>query len=355
MFDSTLAWRNANVMDGLKEAFKNFANPPALRPALASRDRGERSAPLLLPEFYKYTPYMSLRLPNPALSPQDAAAGNTPSASKRYGIAIVGNDKIIDWLLPFLESYRDTNSSLPLYLIPYDDNVAMTRRAADVYGAVYVGEEPIEIDRLSHELYPGIFNSNRRRLRKLQALALPLDEVAYVDVDVILFRDFTPAFGRLEEGKTEFIVASPSFEYVYNDRRDHYPFLKDALLFNDGFWVTSNKFLRLSDFIETIRNDAAIFHDVRKRGQLFAQPLVNFVTHRRGLKIDLLPNVVAGASHESFYKAPGVAFRDGKPVDYEGKDIFFAHWAGATALPRSGVFDAAWTEYSRAAWARFKK
>ena len=47
-------------------------------------------------------------------------------------------------------------------------------------------------------------------------------------MDVILFRDFTPLFGRLGKGKTEFIVASPSFEYVYNDRRDHYPFLKDV-------------------------------------------------------------------------------------------------------------------------------
>ena len=43
----------------------------------------------------------------------------------------------------------------------------MTRRAAEIYGAhLYVGEEPTEIDKLSHELYPGIFNNNRRRLRK---------------------------------------------------------------------------------------------------------------------------------------------------------------------------------------------
>ncbi|QGM95125.1 hypothetical protein F7D13_14420 [Methylocystis rosea] len=316
------------------------------------------SRPLLLPAIFKYIPYMRLRVPNPVLSPEGAAAASpapTPAPAKRYGVAIVGNDKIIDWLLPFLESYRDTNSGLPLYLIPYDDNVSMTRRAAEIYGAHYVGEEPTEIDKLSHELYPGIFNTNRRRLRKLQALALPLDEVAYVDVDVILFRDFTPLFGRLDKGKTEFIVASPSFEYVYNDRREHYPFLKDALLFNDGFWVTSNQYLKLSDFMDTIRDDAVIFHDVRKRGQLFAQPLVNFVTHRRGLKIELLPNVIAGASHESFYKAPGVEFKNGKPVDYEGKEIYFAHWAGATALPKNGVFDEAWTHYSQAAWARFKQ
>ena len=278
-----------------------------------------------------------------------------PQADKRYGVAIVGNDKIIDWLLPFLESYKATNDGLPLYLVPYDDNIAMTRRAAEIDGAHFIDEEPREIDRLSQELYPGFFNTNRRRLRKLQALALPLDEVIYVDVDVILFSDFSPLFGRLEAGKTEFIVASPSFEYVYNENRSKYPFLNEALLFNDGFWVTSNKYLKLSDFIDTMAKDAEIFHDVRKRGQLFAQPLVNFVTHRRGVKISLLPHVVEGASHESFYKAPGITFENGKPLDPEGKEIYFCHWAGATALPARGVFDAAWTEFSKAAWARFKR
>jgi hypothetical protein len=297
---------------------------------------------------------MSLRPSNPQFFPP-AAPDAATEASLRRGVAIVGNDKIIDWLLPFLESYHATNAGLPLYLIPYDDNIALTRRAAQLYGATFVDEEPREIDKLSHELYPGIFNNNRRRLRKLQALALPLDEVVYVDVDVILFRDFSQLFGKLEAGKREFIVASPSFEYVYNEKKDGYPFLRDALLFNDGFWVTSNKYLKLSDFIDTIAQDAAIFHEVRKRGQLFAQPLVNFVTHRRGLKIELLPYCVENASHESYYKAPGVTFKDGKPLDQDGKEIYFCHWAGATALPARGVFDPAWTEFSKAAWARFNR
>ncbi|HXY59267.1 MAG TPA: hypothetical protein VEH76_11875 [Methylocystis sp.] len=287
-----------------------------------------------------------------AANPQVSSAPG--QEGRRFAVAIVGNDKIIDWLLPFLESYLDTNPGLPLYLIPYDENVEMTRRAAKIYGAHFMEEEPTEIDRLAKELYPGIFNTNRRRLRKLQALALPFDEIAYVDVDVILFRDFSKIFGKLKAGETEFIVASPSFEYVYNERRDAYPFLRDALLFNDGFWVTSNKFLKLADFIETMAKDAEIFHDVRKRGQLFAQPLVNFVTHRRGLKIRLLPDIVENASHESFYKAPGVTFSGDKPLAPDGKEIYFAHWAGAVALPSRGVFDAAWTRYSKAAWARFK-
>ena len=149
-------------------------------------------------------------------------------------------------------------------------------------------------------------------------------------------------------------MASPSFEYVYNDRRAAYPFLDNVLLFNDGFWVTSNKYLKLSDFIDTMAKDAAIFHDVRKRGQLRAT-LGELCHPSPRIENRASSNVVENASHESFYKAPGVTVANGKPLAPDGKEISFAHWAGATALPSRGVFDTAWIEYSKAAWARFRK
>ena len=55
----------------------------------------------------------------------------------------------------------------------------------------------------------------------------PVAEVfeAFVNPDITSKFWFTKGSGRLEAGKREFIVASPSFEYVYNDRRSAYPFL----------------------------------------------------------------------------------------------------------------------------------
>ncbi|WP_026605834.1 hypothetical protein [Methylocapsa acidiphila] len=285
--------------------------------------------------------------------PQDQASPKF-SAAKSYGVAIVANDRISDWLLPFLESYRATNAATPLYLIPYDDNLALTRRAAEVYGAHLVTEDSRDLDALAKRLYP-FFPKHRRRLRKFLSLALPLDEVLYIDVDTILFRDVSEIFGRLEPGKVDFIMASTSDEYVYNTKSEKYDFLRDARRFNDGFFLTSNKILSLQDFYKVIAEDGRIFHSVRKRGMLFAQPLSNFVAHRRQLKIASLAECVAGASDESFYKVTAVSFDDERrPRDWVGDRIFFAHWAGATSLPSDRVFDAAWREHARAAAARMK-
>lgn len=289
---------------------------------------------------------------------QDGTVGakiaSAPGPTKSHGIATIANDKVFDWVLPFLESWSATNRATPLYLIPYDDNCDMTRKACELYGAHFVEPDNAALDALAKRLYP-LYPKHRRRLRKFLSLALPLDEVIYVDVDIILLRDFAPLFGRLEKGKTEFVVAAPTTDYVYNKKRDAHPFLKDVMLFNDGFFVTSREMLSLDDFYGIIERDEAIFHAVRQRGMLFAQPLTNFVTHRKGLKIVSLNELIPGASGESFYKADGVTFDgDDRPVDFQGNAIYFAHWAGAVALPKKRVFDAAWLRYAAVAADKMK-
>jgi hypothetical protein len=273
------------------------------------------------------------------------------SAGGGRGIAVLANDKVLHWLLPFLESYLETNSATPLYVIPFDDNVALTHRAASVYGAVWVDDDMSAIDALAKCLYP-LFPHHRRRLRKLKALALPLDEVIYLDADTILFRDFGRAFGVLRPGQVDFVIASTSEDYVYNNRRSGHPFLHGVTLFNDGFFLTSRSVLSFADFERIVDSDEKLFHSVRKRGMLFAQPLVNFVVHRLALKVASLADCVPDASNESYYKAEGITIGSGGPVDWQGREIYFAHWAGATGRPRRRVFDSIWQDYARRAQSR---
>jgi hypothetical protein len=282
-------------------------------------------------------------------------------AKKNYGIAIIANDRVADWLLPFLESYLATTAATPLYLIPYDDNVALTRRAADVYGINFVEPDSEELDALARKLYP-MFPAHRRRLRKFLSLALPLDEVIYLDVDIILFQDFSPLFGLLEPGRRDFIISAATDEYVYNKKHKAYDFLNNVTMFNDGFFLTSKNILSLQDFYDVIDKDEAIFHEVRQRGMLFAQPLTNFMIHRRGLQLAPIYECLDGASGESYYKAKGIKFNEqGLPEGRDGALVYFAHWAGAVRLPeRSGffhgrrVFDEAWRTFARKAAARMK-
>jgi hypothetical protein len=272
-------------------------------------------------------------------------------SEQRNGVAIVANDRIVDWLLPFLESYAATNRETALFLIPYDENMTRTRKAAQVYGATIVEDAIPELDALARRLYP-LSPYRRRRLRKLQALALPLDRVIYLDVDIILFRELLPLFACVRPGEADFIVASASEDYVYNSRHADYSFLKDVRLFSDGFFLTSRHVLGLRDFEDVIECEEKLFHSVRKRGGLYAQPLVNFVVHSRRLQVRSLSECLPDASDESFYKVRSASFREDGPADLHGRAIYFVHWAGAVRKPSSGFFDAAWLAYARDAAVR---
>lgn len=284
--------------------------------------------------------------------PDGAPAGKADGLTR--GIAIIANDKVEHWLLPFLESWSATNPDLPVHLIPYDDNVARTRRIAEVYGVRFADVDCRELDALSKKLYPVSFGK-RFRLRKLLSLALPFDEVIYFDVDIILFRDLAPVFGAIEPGVTDFVVVTRTNEYVYNRHAQDVPYLRDAFTFNDGFFVTSNKVLSVQDFYDAMEVDEKLFDTVRQRGGLYAQPLVNFVVHRKGLKVKALYDVVPGASGESYHKADNVTFgADGPVCSYNGR-VFFAHWPGVTGVPKGGIFDEAWARYAELAAARVKR
>ena len=273
-----------------------------------------------------------------------------PAAER--GIAIVANDKVMHWLLAFLESWKATNAALPVYLIPYDDNVMLTRRVAEAYGVVFADVDSVALDALSKRLYPLGWNK-RNRLRKLLSLTLPLHEVIYFDVDIILFRDLAPTLGKLEPGVTDFVVIAKTFDYVYNDSARELDYLRDATLFNDGFFITSRKILPIEDFHQAMAADEKTFDRVRQRGGLYAQPLVNFVVHRKRLKIRTMFDLVPGASPQSYHKAEGVTFRADGPYDAEGEPITFIHWPGVSR-PTDLVFDAAWNDYFRKAAVRMK-
>jgi hypothetical protein len=274
---------------------------------------------------------------------------------KRYGIAVIANDKVLHWILPLLESYRETNGSLPFYIIPYNDNCAQTKQVASVYGATFVDIDSKALDALSKKLFP--FSLGKRfRLRKFLSLALPLDEVIYLDADTVLFRDLSPLLGRLDPGKVDFIVACKTVDYVYNRHSASVAYLRDAFLFNDGFFITSNAILSTQDFYDAIKADEEVFDRVRQRGGLYAQPLCNFVVHRKGLKIVSVPTLEPSLSGESYHKAVGVVFDpDGKPRDQFGGAIYFAHWAGVTEAPTGGAFDPIWKVLSDRAHARMRE
>lgn len=258
-------------------------------------------------------------------------------------VAILANDRVKHWLLPFLESFRSANPDERLFLVPFDDRLELTRRAADVYRAEIVagGLEPI--DALAARLYP--FNPHyRRRLRKFRALALPVAEVLYIDLDTLVFGPLAPLFGHIAPGSVDIVVGTGS-DWVFNRRAAGLDFLAGRPLFSDGLFLTSPALLGLDTVIGTIERDLALFRSIRRR-HVYTQPVLNYVVHRRGMAVRTIADIVPGLSAESYYRAEGVRFTPDGPVDAAGGRMLYAHWAGRNRAPRGDAFDPEWRRFS---------
>ena len=145
----------------------------------------------------------------------------------------------------------------------------------------------------------------------------------YLDVDIVLFQDFSKIFGRIEPGKTELSSPARAMSMFITRAALNIDFLRDAMLFNDGFFATSRNVLSLQDFYDVIEADEKIFHAVRQRGGLFAQPLTNFVVHRRGLQIASLPDCIARRIRPELLQSGRYYLEPDGPRDPAGRQALF--------------------------------
>ena len=275
-----------------------------------------------------------------------ASGGKTERESGRLGVAILANDRVQEWLIAFLESFRQHNPDLPLFVLPYDDRTEKVRALADRYHFTFVDHDFTELDRFARRLYP-FHPVKRRRVRKFGALDLDLDTVIYADVDTVVLHDFSPLGGLLKPGEVELVYASRSPGYVYREGYQKIPGLEDATEFSDGFFVTSRRFLTTAKLIDTVMGNLATFREARQT-RVYTQPVLNFVVHTTGVPVRAVSQVTPDLSDETYYKGEGITREGGYFLDKDGRRMLLMHWAGPAKLKDDENFADLWHGHRQA-------
>jgi len=275
-----------------------------------------------------------------------ASSGSTKPDPGRIGVAILANDRVHDWLIAFLESFRQHNPDLALFVLPYDDRTEKVRALADRYRFTFVDHDFAELDHFARRLYP-LHPMRRRRVRKFGALDLDLDAVIYADIDTVVLHDFGPLADLLRPGEAELIYASRSPGYVYRNGFQAIPGLENATEFSDGFFVTSRRFLTTRRLIDTVSANLATFRTVRQ-SRVYTQPILNFVVHTTGVPVRAVSQVTADLSDETYYKGEGITREGARFLDKEGREMLLMHWAGPAKLKDDENFADLWHGHRQA-------
>ena len=115
----------------------------------------------------------------------------------RRGAYFVANDAILDLAIAFLNSFRVHNPSMPLCLIPFNDDVETLSKLAGEYD-FGVWSDPATLawcDAVSQKFH----DRSVGQYRKLAMWDGPFDEFIYIDTDTVVLTDLDFVFAHLAD------------------------------------------------------------------------------------------------------------------------------------------------------------
>jgi hypothetical protein len=247
-------------------------------------------------------------------------------------LTFMANDRYLGWAKTFLESVRSKDPDLPLYCIPHGGPMEGIRGLQDVYRFELLTGGVERLDALARRLYPFARARHRANLRKYVALTLPVDEIAYFDIDMVMLADPRRIFGHVAAGRADLVYFSTSPDWVYqqsklDEARKLFP---DMRLISAGAFLTSPRTLTVDEMIGTIVDNIRLFRSLR-RPFVFDQPVLNFVLDRLGKRVRHIAELDPGLCGMASSLNPDLCvLQDGKIVNATmGGDVFAVHWAGS--------------------------
>jgi hypothetical protein len=252
------------------------------------------------------------------------------------GVYCLGNDRVAEWVGPFLASLRQQEPSLPVYMIPFDERVDEFRRLASDYGAkIYDPPALSELDAMGREIWPRRWAS-WRMFRKLAVFLGPLEHFLFLDSDVVVLEPVGRLIDQCAEREEDFVYFDADMDFAYRpgEFRERMKREFGAHGFSAGSFITSRDVLPWES-IGRMVHEAAAFSDEFPPG-VGDQPVLNYCVDVAGLSkaraAELFPDVAwtcfAGWPDLEVVPGPRVRARS------DGRVAPFLHWAGDTVGPR---------------------
>jgi hypothetical protein len=252
------------------------------------------------------------------------------------GIICLANDVVIDGLTALCESIRLHDPGLPLTVIPFNDNIALTRELVTAYGFDVLDDPSIDaIDIIGAEYWPG-FEHRARAIRKFCAFCGPYERFFFLDSDIVTLTSLAPYFKAFRETDADFVWFSPDLNKVYHPGpvRDEMVSRYSTVAFNSGQFMGRRGALTpsmLRGLVQTAQPYRYGFVDILE------QSFVNYAVDVCGVsKVagrDLVPHLAVAAAAMRLRDVDGRLMLDDPRTPDSGRQVSLIHWSGYKTVP----------------------
>lgn len=251
-----------------------------------------------------------------------------------YCVYILGSDGVISFLEALFVSIREHSPTIPVLIIPYNEELDETRVLCKRFGfsihqdAAYSALERIGSNVFGSSPYP----NHHRLFRRLAAFWGPYETFLYLDADICVLAPLEPLFDVFQASGSCFASFDNDHDRVYlpGPLRDRMINDHGSVGFNSGHFVSRRGILELTDF-ENLARDASLleasFQDKADQGFL------NFVIDEKRIDQVRFPDVMPTLAdkqwaNQKLEKRAGTWFLRGQSSVGNEKRLVLIHYSG---------------------------
>jgi hypothetical protein len=273
------------------------------------------------------------------------------------GVYFLANNRVLEQAIAFLRSFRTHNPTIPLCLIPYDDDFDQIAALRTTYSFSIFDDVALlaNCDAISEKFHGRVLGA----YRKLVTWEGAFETFAYIDIDTVVLDSVDFAFECLKYGR---YIASHSNldnlrqwvwqEDVYSTHLLTPPQISFSA--NTGFFVSVRGMLSMQHVLAKVPSalalkDSMVLHCME-------QPFLNFLVVTSGYSYTSLltlrlRGVVPAAKLEWWGGLEGATVDGGKLFPPGGEPVFLVHWAGiwreASESGKDLPYQSLWNFYRR--------
>lgn len=270
-------------------------------------------------------------------------------SSKSIGVYFSANDVVYDWAIAFLNSFRQFNPDLPLFLIPFNEATTRLLKLQSTYNfEIFEDVTFPRLEAIGQDFELGHTATGPFWFRRYAAFWGPLDYFMYLDVRQLVLADLKPTISAIITADIDFIHYDCALDQVYEKSAFRTNLLKQnrARGFNSGRWISKKGLFTIGKF-EQLSSDALQIRD-QLNPRNTDQAFINYCCDKKPVRYVHIAELLGGICQNAWVREAGKIYQtEGKYYrwDFGGldhrKQLLLLHWAGIPmnyAMPQYFLF-----------------
>ncbi|MFM5900187.1 MAG: hypothetical protein ACKO9R_02805 [Dolichospermum sp.] len=258
------------------------------------------------------------------------------SQEQNIGVYFSANDKVYDWTIAFLNSFRTFNPDLRLILIPFNEECDRLLKLQEKYNfEIYIDSSFPRLEAIGKAFELGHTPTGPYWFRRYASFWGTLDRFIYLDARQVVLANLIPLITALDQFRFDFLHYDCAINQVYEPGEFRQQILRQGKGrgFNSGRWAAKKGLFSIEEFEQLAAAALKIRDQLNPRNT--DQAFINYCCDMKPVVYGNIAEVLGGICQNGWARKTGQIYqKNGKYYlwDYGGldhkKQIILLHWAG---------------------------